>query len=151
MSKSFYNTLDLSGAALSKANARAATQEQFVAALFRQNPTVRFSPSQIQKLAAAKYGKTAPLTSWRRSVTNLCQRGTLTKCAKAYQIPGPFGLPENVWVYNAEGDTKALQSFLVFQQNGKLEDRPTVSQHPSAAPIPMHCEPKGFVQLQMFL
>jgi hypothetical protein len=147
----FYNTINLSGPALERAQAKTLKQKQLVAALFRNNPTTRFSASQIHTLFRAKYGRKDPITSWRRTLTDLTSDGVLIKGSIKQQVLGPNGSPENTWVYNEAGDTKALQSFLDDLQSGKLEDRPTVSQHPSAAPIPMHCEPKGFVQLQMFL
>lgn len=150
---SFFNTVDLSGEYLSKANARAATQENLVAAIFRQNPTKRFSPSQLQKLISAKYGRNAPITSWRRSLTNLTDRGTLTKCGKADQVPGPFGLPENVWKYNEAGDTRALETFMEDLQEGRLENREKcseVSPQPEATIRTDSPAPKGFVQQALF-
>jgi hypothetical protein len=154
MSKSFFNTINLEGPALEKATARAATQEALVAAIFRNNPTRKFSPSQLQKLISAKYGRTAPITSWRRSLTNLTDRGTLTKCPKSDQVPGPFGLPENVWVYNEAGDTKALEGFMEDLQEGRLEGKEKCSEvSPQAEKATRQVTPptpKGFIQQALF-
>jgi hypothetical protein len=147
MSKSFFNTIRLNSDELEKAHARAASQEQLVAAIFRANPGRKISPSQIQTLIGAKYGRHCPLTSWRRAFSNLTADGVLTKCPTSDRIPGQYGLPEHTWQYNEAGDVKALETFMTDLQADRLEARPKVS----PAPQPMHCAPAGFVQLQMFV
>jgi hypothetical protein len=134
MSKSFFNTINLEGPALEKATARAAYQNDLIIAIFRQNPNRRFSPSQMQKIISAKYGRHLIITSVRRSMTTLTDRGSLTKGDDAQRIAGPNGVPENTWAYNEAGDTKALEGFLEDLQEGRLENREKCSEvSPQAA------------------
>jgi hypothetical protein len=135
----FYNTLDLSGPALEKAQARTASQETLVKAIFRNNPTTKLSPSQLMKLVRARYGLHTPLTSWRRCFTDLTKENFLIKCGKEDQVVGEYGEKENVWRYNDSGDTSALQTFFNKLQNGELEGGPYVPP-----------TPKQFVQKELF-
>lgn len=50
--KHFYDTLNLSAEQLQKATARALAQEDFVREVFKANPNIKLSPSQIQKVAS---------------------------------------------------------------------------------------------------
>lgn len=148
MSKSFFNTINLEGPALEKATARAAYQNDIIIAIFRANPTRRFSPSQMQKIIAAKYGRHLLIGSVRRSMTTLAGRGSLTKGDDSQRIAGPSGVPENTWAYNEAGDTKALESFFSDLQEGKLEGREKCSDvSPRPTPPPT---PKGFIQQALF-
>jgi hypothetical protein len=158
MSKSFFNTINLEGPALEKATARAAYQNDLIIAIFRQNPSRRFSPSQMQKIISAKYGRHLIITSVRRSMTTLTDRGSLTKGDDAQRIAGPNGVPENTWAYNEAGDTKALEGFLEDLQEGRLENREKCD--PVSSNVSPQTEkatrqaapptPKGFIQQALF-
>jgi hypothetical protein len=136
---SFYNTINLSGQDLSRAQAKAMTQKQLVAALFRLNPDKRFSPSQVYTLFKAKYGLRNPITSWRRCFSNLTDEGVLIKGDRLQMILGPEGKPEHTWAYSEAGDTNALQTFFNKLQSGEIEGGPYVPP-----------TPKQFVQKELF-
>ena len=140
--KSFHNTTNLAGADLERAHARAAYQDDLIAAIFRANPTRRIPPSQMQRLIAKKYSRHLIITSVRRSMNTLTEKGVLTKGSDEQQVMGPNGRPENTWAYNATGDANALQSFFTDLQDGRLEERPTVGQQPPT--------PTKFVQQELF-
>jgi hypothetical protein len=163
MSKSFFNTINLDGTGLTKAEARAAYQNVLIAAIFRANPEKRISPYQMQKILSARYGRNLLITSVRRSMTTLTDKGTLQKCGKEHQVISPYGEKEYTWAYNESGDTKALESFFSDLQEGKLEERekcsvPEQGLPPTtrnASPQTVHrCSappaPRGFIQQALF-
>jgi hypothetical protein len=152
MSKSFFNTINLYGTGLTKAEARAAYQNVLIAAIFRANPEKRISPYQMQKILSARYGRNLLITSVRRSMTTLTDKGTLQKCGKEHQVISPYGEKEYTWTYNEAGDTKALEGFMEDLQEGRLESRekcsPVASNvSPRTTPPPT---PKGFIQQALF-
>lgn len=103
MSKSFYNTINLSSEKLQKAEARALGQEELIKEIFRNNPHRLFSPSQIQKLFISKYDRHNPITSIRRGMTNLASdkhKKILVKTDN--MVVGEYGLPEHTWRLNVE-------------------------------------------------
>ena len=65
---SFHNTLDLKGKELLKAESKARTQEEIILKLFTDNPHADFTASDLW----LKLGQQWPITSVRRSLTNLC-------------------------------------------------------------------------------
>ena len=99
--QSFYNTINLSGEDLKRANARAATLEVLITAIFKANKGRKISPSQIHSIILLKYDLHPPLTSVRRGMTNLTN-GTidvnpvLEKTIE--KIKGPYGVPEHLWM-----------------------------------------------------
>lgn len=121
MSKTFFNTINLSGEALQKANARAAAQNDLIAAIFTANPDKNFSPSQIHKIFASRFDRHNPLTSIRRAISTLTKEGVLEKMDKT--IPGPYAEPEHLWKLKYY-DHKALQEFMTDLQEGRLEIKP---------------------------
>lgn len=86
----FYNTSHLTASTLTDARQKAAKQDDVVLATFRAlgRPA---SPSEV--LAAS--GLRCPLTSVRRSISNLTDSGLLEKTDQ--QRMGPFGRPEYLW------------------------------------------------------
>jgi len=113
MSKSFYNTINLSGEQLLKSNARALAQENLVEEIFKANPNRHISPSQLQKIVASKYDRHCPLTSWRRAITNLTKRGVLTKTDE--QVSGIYGEGEHCWCYLGNGGYVVSEPTLFIQ------------------------------------
>jgi hypothetical protein len=153
MSKNFFNTISIDGTGLTKAEARAAYQNVLIAAIFRANPEKRISPYQMQKILASRYGRNLLITSVRRSMTTLADRGTLTKCGKEHQVISPYGEKEYTWAYNEAGDTKALEGFLEDLQEGRLESREKcseVSPQPEATIRTDSPAPKMFIQQALF-
>lgn len=91
----YHNTTATTGPTLDRYESTAAAQEREIAALFRRlsrcNPGRLLTPSYVHELLHT----TAPLTSTRRAITNLTNRGVLEKTA--HQRPGPYGRPEHCW------------------------------------------------------
>ena len=86
----YHNTTNLSGDDLKDSTKKAQTQNEAVMEIFRMNTSM--SPSQVWKC----YGTVkAPLTSIRRSITNLTKDGYLKKTV--IQRHGVFGKPEYVY------------------------------------------------------
>lgn len=71
----FYNTIDLAGDDLKRANIKAVSQEDKVLSFFRLHNTEKFTPFQIQRHVMPG----SPVTSTRRALTNLTKEGLLTK------------------------------------------------------------------------
>lgn len=96
MSKPFYNTINLEGEDLTKEVARVKKQEELILAIFKANPNVKFSPTQMLSVFSGKYHLHPPITSIRRGFSNLTDEGLLTKTED--KIPGSYHLPEHQWV-----------------------------------------------------
>ena len=91
MNTHYHDTTDV-GAELPRLEARARTQDQAVAALFRRYAPLSLSPSQAHKALCTR----APLTSIRRAITNLTRDGVLVKTDQ--KSTGPYGNVECRWV-----------------------------------------------------
>lgn len=97
--KSFHNTINLEGKELERAEARAASQENLITAIFKANPGRKISPSQVHSIMQVKYDLHPPLTSVRRGMTNLTKdkhSNVLTKLDE--KVTGPFAMPEHLWI-----------------------------------------------------
>ena len=93
---SFYNTVRLEGQRLKEAITRAKKQEEAILLLFK-NTDRSYRPSQVLALMN-KAGKNWPLTSCRRSLTNLVATGDLVKTEE--QTKGMYGMMEHKWAIN---------------------------------------------------
>lgn len=89
MGSSFYNTTSERNPQLKMFEGKAATQEDVVAEYFARVPEA--TPSAIQ----ANCLPNAPMTSIRRAMTNLTNRGILRKSSEKRM--GKYGRPEHVW------------------------------------------------------
>lgn len=98
MSKHFYNTVNFSGEQLKKEIARTLKQEKLILELFKANPSLKLSPTQVLYIFIKKYNLNPPLTSIRRGLTNLTDDEELTKLPE--MIPGSYHLPEHLWMLN---------------------------------------------------
>lgn len=87
----YYNTTNQSGEALVSSKKKATSQEVKILQLFTRNPRVAFSPSQVW----ATFGNAAPLTSIRRSITNLTKQGLIEKTS--HKTEGLYGRDEYTW------------------------------------------------------
>jgi hypothetical protein len=109
-STGFHNTISLDGEQLQRANARALSQQDLVKEIFLANPDKMFSPSQIHEIFSKKYDLNPPITSIRRSLTNLTNGkkndGILVKTNE--MIAGQFGLPEHKWALRKSVDETAI-------------------------------------------
>ena len=90
---SFHNSTGLAGAELAAAERVAVTQDEIILALYSVLRRA-MSPSQVwRRLTDA--GHDWPLTSVRRAITNLADRGHLVQ-TREMRI-GLYGKPEHLW------------------------------------------------------
>lgn len=75
--KKYYNTTNLSGSDLDKATKGCESQDDKILAYFRQYPHDYFTPFQV--LSALFLCNCVPITSVRRSISNLTDAGLLEK------------------------------------------------------------------------
>ena len=92
----FYNTIHLKGADLDSARSECKSQEEFIKLLFKIEPTLEITPSQLLSL----FNNNTPITSVRRALTNLTNDNVLEKTEK--QIVGMYGKLEHVWKLNTQ-------------------------------------------------
>ena len=98
----YYNTVNESGRMLDDYTAKAMTQEDRILEYYRNHRHLAFSPTQIQG-ALCMHG--VPITSIRRAITNLTNRGELVKTGK--KARGMYGRDEYCWRFRIR--TKAEQ------------------------------------------
>ena len=91
MRTSFYNTSEAVHPELGQYEHKAKNQETIILDWFRSYEQ-QATPSKLHKLLFHDH---TPLTSVRRSLTNLVLKGELEKTD--IQIMGPYGRPEFVW------------------------------------------------------
>lgn len=75
MVETYYNTTEESGEALEGCTAKASRQEDIIFGFFRKTPGQFWTPFDIKYSALPD----APITSVRRAITNLANRGLITK------------------------------------------------------------------------
>lgn len=97
MIRSFYNTIGLTGEDLKQAVIRAENQDEAIYLIYKTGKP--YSPSQIHRLME-KAGKTLPITSVRRSITNLTKSGKLVKTE--LMVEGLYKLPEHTWIIKSK-------------------------------------------------
>lgn len=95
--KHYHNTTKESGPTLAEYQARARTQDQKVADFFEARPGEIFTPWEIQSLVFS-FPK-PPITSVRRSITNLTKAGILTKTHHKKEA-GDYGRRSYAWQLN---------------------------------------------------
>ncbi len=87
----YYNTTRVKGKQLAEYEGKAATQDDRILSYFRRHKDKQFTPSQVQSALVMN----CPLTSVRRSMSTLTERGLLEKTDTQRQ--GPYGRPEYCW------------------------------------------------------
>jgi len=97
----FHNTNNEKGATLKRSQEKAKTQDEMVLEYFRSCDQLGVTPERVlrhfqimEPLSSDKWAKT-PITSIRRSFSNLRKRGLIEKAG--YKIEGDFGKQINVW------------------------------------------------------
>ena len=93
----FYNTTHEVGQALNSKWIRTAKQDELVLLVFATNKEAIFTPFEIQNILRDDYEKPYPITSVRRSISNLTEREALKKTSIRRQ--GPFGATNYCWKY----------------------------------------------------
>ena len=88
----FYNTINLYGSDLFRANDKARKQEDVVLELFKSSKGL--TPFEVDE-KLRQMGRIYPITSIRRSITNLTKEGKLVKTA--IKRVGDYGQMNYVW------------------------------------------------------
>lgn len=94
--KSYHDTTNAPADKRKEYEQKALTQEDKILAYFRRNWHRRLSPSQVQRYVM----QAQPITSVRRAITNLTNKGLLVKTE--HKVDGPYGRPEYQWQYKGE-------------------------------------------------
>ena len=94
---SYFNTTSLKGEELNKSESKALTQDEEVLRLFKTFDALTLTPERLHKYLQDTNPKYAnvPLTSTRRSFSNLKNRGLIEKTDTL--IKGNFGKKVHVW------------------------------------------------------
>ena len=93
---SYHNTTNQTGEQLDIFSVAAKSQDEIVLQRFKGGSKM-FSPSAIHHflIAEQRIAKNTPITSIRRSITNLTKKGKLIKTKE--QTMSLYGRPEYVW------------------------------------------------------
>ena len=96
----YYNTTSQTGETLKKYRKSNNSQTSIVLEHFKQHPCEVLSPSEVwdQLMRGVKISKNTPLTSVRRSITDLTSDGKLIR-SEMTKI-GIYGKPEHQWFLN---------------------------------------------------
>lgn len=89
---SFFNTIDLAGKELSEAENQACKQDDRVLQILKSGD--KMTPFEVSEAYNSKYSE-APVTSIRRSMTVLTDRGLLIMCDE--MKVERFGKPNHYW------------------------------------------------------
>lgn len=90
---SYHNTTNEHGATLKASIDKAKSQDDIILEYFKNNKGVKLSPSMILERTKLK----CPITSVRRSISNLTATGYLNKTEE--KAVGIYGKPEYLWKY----------------------------------------------------
>ena len=98
MKQEFHNTTNLNLKELHQETLLAKDQESFILEIARASPTTWFTPFVIQEIAELNE-KRMEITSVRRAMTNLTDKGLLMKSEQAVFI-GKFNKRNHGWKFN---------------------------------------------------
>ena len=94
----FHNTTNLEGATLQEATSKALSQDEEVLRLFKVLGALTLTPERVHKYLIENVGgkwERTPITSLRRSFSNLKNRGLIEKTNA--MVKGNYGMPVNSW------------------------------------------------------
>ena len=94
----YHNTTNLIGEELKDANQKAFNQEEAILDIFIDREQIHITPSDVWHIYKQEFKKT-PLTSIRRAITGLTNKGKLVKTNKMRE--GEFGRLEHCWKLNS--------------------------------------------------
>ena len=97
----YYNTNRETGATLSLSWGKSSKQDTMIVEIFtaRLRHTLEgLAPHQVRDQLAQQYGKSYPLTSIRRAMSNLTDNGKLIKLAR--MVMGNYGKKVHTWRLN---------------------------------------------------
>jgi len=89
----YYNTNHLKDIALEEAQGNAVNQSVKILLFFKNNPEHNYTPPEVHEI----FDINTPLTSVRRSISDLTKEGLLFKTA--IQRKGAYGSPNYAWKY----------------------------------------------------
>ena len=89
----YYNTTNESGKSLKENTKKTISQNDKILMYFCKNRSREISPSQVHSVI---FDNSTPITSIRRSITNLTNDGLLTK-TKTKRV-GNYGNSEHCWI-----------------------------------------------------
>ena len=91
----YYNTTKSAGRELIEFKTKATSQDGRILAYFHEETAAGLFGRTPSEIRAEVFSDRVPLTSVRRSMSNLTAAGKLNKTAS--QRDGPYGRPEYVW------------------------------------------------------
>lgn len=92
----YFNTTNLKDRELKEVSKKASYQETIVLEFFKKHKGMQFGPTGIWM--SCFNPEETPLTSVRRAITNLTNKGKLTKTEN--KLIGIYGRKEYLWIYN---------------------------------------------------
>ena len=92
----YYNTNNESGDTLKSSKTKTLNQENLVLHVFKTNPKINLSPDDVQGVLVDDFQAAFPITSIRRSITNLTNSNKLKKTNKMKQ--GVWGKKTHTWI-----------------------------------------------------
>jgi len=90
---SYFNTLGEKGEQLEMYQKKATSQDKLILHFFKQTPRINYTPSQVWRML---FKEQVPLTSVRRSISNLTNEGHLKQCEERRE--GVYGRSEGTWI-----------------------------------------------------
>ena len=93
----YYNTTHEKGKVLICNWAKTAKQDELVLLIFAKNKEALFTPFEVQTILQDDYDKPFPITSIRRSISNLTEREALEKTS--IKRKGLYGVSNYCWKY----------------------------------------------------
>mgnify|MGYP003114690559 FL=1 len=93
----FYNTTQQTGEELKTSWIDTAKQDEIILLLFARNQDMTFTPFDIQNILKHDYDKDYPITSIRRSISNLTEIEALEKTSTKRK--GKYGKKNYCWKY----------------------------------------------------
>lgn len=103
MQTTFFNTVSLQGNELTVANQKACNQSELILKVFREYPTMKFTPFDVQANILRIYGKDYPVTSVRARMTTLTDKGSLIKSETA-EGKGIYKVANHKWQLNTHAE-----------------------------------------------
>ena len=101
MITSYYNTTKETPKELAISKVKAYTQEEYIMDIFHDRGLIKMTPSEVCYIFCEEY-KDVPLTSIRRAINTLTNKGKLVKTDIMRE--GIYGKPEHCWKLSKEGD-----------------------------------------------
>jgi len=110
-----HNTTNETGEKLQEYRNKAASQESWIASFFELNPGEVFTPWEIQSLV---FTRKVPITSVRRSMSDLTKVGILTKTEHLKEA-GNYGRRSYAWMLNENyyGTLQEMDSIMAPQES----------------------------------